>query len=130
MTSIFPVLALQWAFFWLKFQENSNWFFKKIFKVIYIIYIMIECITSIQQHNAYHRGDKEMYTLMHGRSEFLLDYSEYQDLEKYEKIDKIESVFTNCKYDSPVSSWLHTPGAAIDKITALYPSYQQPGFVL
>ena len=71
-----------------------------------------------------------MYTLLHGRSDLLLDYSNYEDLEKYEKVDKIESVFTNSKYDSPITTWLHTPGEAQDKITALYPSYQQPGFVL
>jgi hypothetical protein len=64
-----------------------------------------------------------MYTLLHGRSNILLDYSEHKDLEKYEKIDKIESLFTNSKYDTPITTWLHTSGAAIDKITALYPSF-------
>ena len=104
--------------------------FKKLFKAIYLIYIIVECTISVQQHLGYHRGDKEMYTLMHGRSDLLLDYSNYPDLDQYEKMDRIESVFTNCKYDSPVSTWLHTQGAASDKITVLYPSYQQPGFVL
>lgn len=126
MTSIFPVFALYWSFFWLKFQQ-SNWVFGKLFKVIFIIYILVESIISIQQHNASNRGDKEMYTLLHGRSNLLLDYSDHPDIEKYQIPDKVESVFTNCKYDSPVSSWLHTPG---EKITALYPSYQQPSFVL
>jgi hypothetical protein len=65
-----------------------------------------------------------MYTLMHGRSDLLLDYSGYEDIDQYPKLDRIESVFTNSKYDSPVSSWLHTPGPAEDKITVLYPSYQ------
>lgn len=63
-----------------------------------------------------------MYNLLHDRSSLLLDYSEYKDLNKYPKIDKIESVWTSSKLDSPVTCWLHNSGSALDKITALYPA--------
>ena len=69
-----------------------------------------------------------MYNLMHGRSEMLLDYSNHNDLHLYPKIDKIESVWTAAKLDSPVTCWLHNPGTALDKITAIYPAQQMPGF--
>jgi hypothetical protein len=63
-----------------------------------------------------------MYNLFHGRSSILLDYSEYSDLELYPTIDKIESVWTSAKLDSPVTSWVHNSGDALEKITALYPA--------
>ena len=69
-----------------------------------------------------------MYNLLHGRSEILTDYSNYDDLHLYQTIDKIESVWTSSKLDSPVTCWLHNPGSALDKITALYPAQQMPGF--
>ena len=59
-----------------------------------------------------------MYNLMHGRN---------QDLLKGD-FETIESVYTNSKYDSPLTTWLHTPESP--KITVLYPSYQWPSFVL
>jgi hypothetical protein len=64
-----------------------------------------------------------MYNLLHGRSSLLLDYSNISNDTSFKGFDKIESVWTNSRYDSPVTCWLHTQGSAIEKITALYPSF-------
>ena len=71
-----------------------------------------------------------MYNLLHDRSPILLDYSSYDfdELRKYPAINKIESVWTSSKLDSPVTCYLHNPGTALDKITALYPAQQMPSF--
>ena len=61
-----------------------------------------------------------MYNLMHGRNRDLLKGG----------FEAIESVYTNSKYDSPLTTWLHTPNRPENQITVLYPSYQWPSFVL
>ena len=55
-----------------------------------------------------------MYTLLNERSNLIGENTQ------------IQSVYTSSKHDSPVTSWLHTPGP--DKITAIFPSFQFPQF--
>ena len=79
----------------------------------------------------FHQGDKELYTLLHGRSKLLTDYSYFIENQREEGdtftgFEDVSSVYTNHKYDSPVATWAHTPG---EKITILYPPFAHPSFM-
>ena len=132
MTQLFPIFGIFWSYFFLKLSYllPRTPFFKWLIKAILIIYTIIESEEQLRNHQSYHRGDIEMYSLMHGsNSHILLDYTQYMKdnnldmADDFRGFDRVESVYTNSKYDTPVTTWLHTPGLAEEKITALYPSF-------
>jgi len=82
-------------------------------------------------HTNYHPGDKEVYNLLHGRSNALLDYSAFirENPESSFKgfPNGIESIYVSTKHDTPVTTWAHTPGK--DKVTVLYVTNLVPQFM-
>lgn len=84
MTLVFPIFALFWAYFvsaiYSMVPQNS-YMLRSLFKCIIFVYVSVESFEQIRNHQSYHRGDKELYTMMHGRSNVLLDYSNYKDVD-------------------------------------------------
>jgi len=77
-------------------------------------------------------GEREVYNLLHGRSNYLLDYDYKKIAEKHPgemvvPLNEIESVFYTNKYDAPVRLLAHTPG---DKISVLYTNMINPNFMM
>ena len=69
-----------------------------------------------------HLGDIEIYTLLNGRSNLLLDYNQNDYEEVFDaNITEIESVYVSNKYNTPATTWSHVPGP--DKITVTYNTF-------
>lgn len=51
--------------------------FKYIFKYVFMVYIVMEIAYTAKIQLNYNTGDVELYNLLHGRSQLLLDYSDY-----------------------------------------------------
>jgi hypothetical protein len=83
------------------------------------------------QHTKYRPGDREIYNLLHDRSNTLLDYSSF--LREHPEVDAIsvpidvESIYISTKHDTPVTTWAHTPGK--DKVTVMYVTNIVPQFM-
>lgn len=80
-------------------------------------------------HQVDQKGDRELYNMLHDRSSVLVDYSQYDQNDEnidLQSLQRVESVMTLSKYDSPVTTVLHEKG---DKITPIYPACMHPGFV-
>ena len=147
MASIFPLFAIFWSFFWVvilrgfealhqKLTPSSNTFGLRqlgrlIYSIAFLAYFFQEMFLTIKDQLNFHQGDKELYTLLHGRSSLLTDYSHFREHQREEGdtfpgFEDVSSVYTNHKYDSPVATWAHTPG---EKITILYDAFQHPSFM-
>lgn len=129
MTGILPLFIVCWSFLVVEFVKIFP-FFKKIFKSIFIVYILHESTHIIYYQLTYNTGNIEIYNLLHGRSPLLLDYSDYISEQKaignkvdFDGFDRVESFFVNDKYESPITSWAHVPSSEGNKITALFPAF-------
>lgn len=96
-------------------------FIKKTFKLIFVVYAAAEILSTMKNQLNYNVGDKEIYTLLNGRSPEMNQYLADNGFER------IESVYLLSKYESPITTWAHVPEEP--KITCLYPPYQQPFFM-
>ena len=91
-------------------------FSRLIFQIAFLAYFWEEMFMTIKNQLNYHKGDKEIYTLLHGRSslltnydQFLLENSDHPDLDaNFSGLSDIQSIFIKSKYDSPVHTWAHT----------------------
>ena len=67
------------------------------------------------------KGDKNIYTFLHGRNKDLLDYSDFLNNHTQEDgwqgFDRVESIFAVNKFSAPPTVYSHTPGE--EKITTL-----------
>ena len=85
MTSIFPLFAIFWAMFWVVLlrvfkstgQPRLIWLSRLIFKIAFLAYFWEEMFMTIKNQLNYHKGDKEIYTLLHGRSQLLTNYDTF-----------------------------------------------------
>jgi len=66
---------------------------------------------------------------MNGRSDLLTDYSQWLKKNPNSKFkgfpSGVESIYSSSKYDTPLTTWAHTPG---DKVTVMYTNYLMPEF--
>ena len=86
---------------------------KKVFKLIFLIYISNEIKMTMKTQLNFSPGDKEIYNLLHDRSSILLEGS---------GLSRIESFFVTAKYESPITTWAHVRGNE-EKITVLFPTF-------
>lgn len=129
MTAIFPLFHVCWSFLVVQLIKIVP-ALKKIFRVVFLVYIVHEILITIKFQLNYNTGDVELYNLLHGRSSILYDYSDYiddkvkkGDRAPYLKIDSVNSVFVTGKYETPITAWAHSPKTKGDKITALFPAF-------
>jgi hypothetical protein len=100
MTAIFPLFIISWAYLWTNIIHMLP-FVKKVFKIVFMIYVASEIKMTLKMQLNYSPGDKEIYNLLHDRSSLLLDYPEGRPFER------IESFFCTSKYESPLTTWAH-----------------------
>ena len=86
---------------------------KKVFKLIFLVYVANEIKMTIKMQLNYSPGDKEIYNLLHDRSPILLEGS---------GLNQIESFFSTSKYESPLTTWGHVRSNE-EKITVLFPAF-------
>jgi len=102
---------------------------KGIYKFVFWYYVYKELKWTTVKHTDDHRGDKEIYNLLHNRSSSLLNYTSF--LNEHPEVitvpNNIESIYISTKSDTPVTTWAHTSGA--DKITVMYVSNIVPAFM-
>lgn len=85
MTPIFPLFGIFWSMFWLVFlrvfQSCNKPILKSvsrlIFQIAFLVYFWEEMFMTVKNQLNYHKGDKEIYTLLHGRSNLLTNYDQF-----------------------------------------------------
>lgn len=113
MTAIFPLFIIGWGYLSSEITRILP-ILKKVFKVIFIVYVLNEIKMTMKMQLNYSPGDKEIYNLLHNRSPILLEGS---------GLSRIESFFSTSKYESPLTTWGHVPSSE-EKITVLFPAFQ------
>jgi hypothetical protein len=124
MVPIFPIFAVFWTFFWINFYKIFTFVPKKVYTLVFGFYCFFELSEHVKHQLNVCTGDREIYTLMHGRSNVLLDYSDYiaeHPEDDWKGFDRIESLHVARKYETPVTAWAHVPDE--EKITALYSTF-------
>ena len=124
MAPIFPILGLCWGYFWRTACQQSS-AVKHCFRYIFLAYVWVEVVMLVKDQQSYFAGDRELYSLLHGRSDLLLDYKNVSDSSLVPT--RIESVYITEPYDTPVKLWSHVSDS--DKITVLHAPYTNPAFV-
>ena len=112
MTAIFPLFIISWGYLCTEITKMLP-VVKKIFKLIFFIYIANEIKMTMKTQLNFSPGDKEIYNLLHDRSPILLEGS---------GLNRIESFFVTAKYESPITTWAHVGGNE-EKITVLFPAF-------
>ena len=82
MTAIFPLFIISWGFLWTEIT-NMVPVVKKVFKLIFLIYIANEVKMTMKTQLNFSPGDKEIYNLLHDRSPILLEGSGLNRIESY-----------------------------------------------
>ena len=96
---------------------------KGLYRIVFALYCFFELSEHVKGQLSMNSGDREIYNLMHGRSNVLLDYSDYiqkHPEDNWQGFDRIQSVYISNKYETPVTTWAHTNEYGDNRITALY----------
>lgn len=101
--------------------EITNSHFKLACRVMTLLYIGQEMHVMTSSFNDQITGNDPVYSLLHGRSTKLFEYSDLDESEEVEPFHDVSSLYVSHKYESAPTLWAHNAGA--DKVTVVYNSF-------
>lgn len=143
LSAILPLISIFYAFFWtvlLKIERSitrhlipqknkqSDFLIKAIFYGAFWSYILLECRSTFNDSVTGGSTDKELYTLLNGRSKWLTSFENLDPNEPKVELNEVHSFFVSDKYLSAPTLLAHIPG--LEKVTVTYNTFTQPGFFM
>lgn len=88
----------------------------------------MECRTTFNDSVTAGSTDKEIYTLLNGRSDLLTSFYNLDPAEPQVNLTEVHSIFVSDKYMSAPTLLAHIPGR--EKVTVTYNTFTQPSFFM